>query len=299
MSEKLNQTSKKGGGLLSVLLLLVLAGLGFFTFTLYQKNQKNESQFAEQKNQIIDELNLLKKDYDEAIETSGRNAEELEQAKQRISAYIDSLKSAKADVAALWKYRQQVQVLKDERTKLLAINDSLRRSNVLITQERDSTANVLNVRTSMLDSVSQRNTEMSKTIEEGSVLVLRKFEVEGVKERSGGRYVSTERSRASDKIRICYTVAVNRIAPEGDRFFYVQVLSPSGVTLGKNETVSVGDKTVNYTTTSRFVYEKKPVDVCEYISKPNKDTRFEGGLYTVKVFDEQLREIGTTEFQLK
>ncbi|EPD27488.1 hypothetical protein SAMN05444420_1075 [Capnocytophaga granulosa] len=288
---------KKGGGLIIALLSIGLVGAGGYAF--YQSNEarKNEEAILEKRDQVIKELESLQKDYDEAVTVSKQNADELADAKARIAQYIDSLKTMKADINVLFKYRDQVEVLKKERQRLLAINDSLRKYNVKVTQQRDSTAKALNVRTTQLDSVSQKASELSKVIDEGSILSLKSLTAQGMKEKSGGRYVDKERSGAVDKIKVCYTVGVNRIAPVGNRTFYVQVLSPNGITLGDNDTVSVGERTVNYSAMKEFLYERNPVDVCEYISSIT--TKYEPGTYQVFVFDDQLREIGKTELNLR
>ena len=287
---------KKGGGLIIALLSIGLVGAGGYAF--YQSNEarKNEEAILEKRDQVIKELESLQKDYDEAVTVSKQNADELADAKTRIAQYIDSLKTMKADINVLFKYRDQVEVLKKERQRLLAINDSLRKYNVKVTQQRDSTAKALNVRTTQLDSVSQKASELSKVIDEGSILSLKSLTAQGMKEKSGGRYVDKERSGAVDKIKVCYTVGVNRIAPVGNRTFYVQVLSPNGITLGDNDTATVGEKTVNYSAVKKFLYERNPVDVCEYISSITK--KYEPGTYQVFVFDDQLREIGKTELNL-
>ena len=222
---------KKGGGLIIALLSIGLVGAGGYAF--YQSNEarKNEEAILEKRDQVVKELENLQKDYDEAVTISKQNADELADAKARIAQYIDSLKNMKADINVLFKYRDQVEVLKKERKRLLAINDSLRKYNVKVTQERDSTAMALNVRTTQLDSVSQKAKELSKVIDEGSILSLKSLTAQGMKEKSGGRYVEKERSGAVDKIKVCYTVGVNRIAPVGNRTFYVQILSPNGITL--------------------------------------------------------------------
>lgn len=288
---------KKGGGLIIALLSIGLVGAGGYAF--YQSNEarKNEEAILEKRDQVIKELESLQKDYDEAVTVSKQNADELADAKTRIAQYIDSLKTMKADINVLFKYRDQVEVLKKERQRLLAINDSLRKYNVKVTQQRDSTALALNVRTTQLDSVSQKASELSKVIDEGSILSLKSLTAQGMKEKSGGRYVDKERSGAVDKIKVCYTVGVNRIAPVGNRTFYVQVLSPNGITLGDNDTATVGEKTVNYSAVKKFLYERNPVDVCEYISSITK--KYEPGTYQVFVFDDQLREIGKTELNLR
>ena len=288
---------KKGGGLIIALLSIGLVGAGGYAF--YQSNEarKNEEAILEKRDQVIKELESLQKDYDEAVTVSKQNADELADAKTRIAQYIDSLKTMKADINVLFKYRDQVEVLKKERQRLLAINDSLRKYNVKVTQQRDSTAKALNVRTTQLDSVSQKASELSKVIDEGSILSLKSLTAQGMKEKSGGRYVDKEHSGAVDKIKVCYTVGVNRIAPVGNRTFYVQVLSPNGITLGDNDTATVGEKTVNYSAVKKFLYERNPVDVCEYISSITK--KYEPGTYQVFVFDDQLREIGKTELNLR
>ena len=288
---------KKGGGLIIALLSIGLVGAGGYAF--YQSNEarKNEEAILEKRDQVVKELENLQKDYDEAVTISKQNADELADAKARIAQYIDSLKNMKADINVLFKYRDQVEVLKKERKRLLAINDSLRKYNVKVTQERDSTAMALNVRTTQLDSVSQKAKELSKVIDEGSILSLKSLTAQGMKEKSGGRYVEKERSGAVDKIKVCYTVGVNRIAPVGNRTFYVQILSPNGITLGDNDTATVGERTVNYSAVKKFLYERNPVDVCEYISSIT--TKYEAGTYQVFVFDDQLREVGKTEVTLR
>ena len=288
---------KKGGGLIIALLSIGLVGAGGYAF--YQSNEakKNEEAILEKRDQVVKELENLQKDYDEAVTISKQNADELADAKARIAQYIDSLKNMKADINVLFKYRDQVEVLKKERQRLLAINDSLRKYNVKVTQERDSTAMALNVRTTQLDSVSQKAKELSKVIDEGSILSLKSLTAQGMKEKSGGRYVEKERSGAVDKIKVCYTVGVNRIAPVGNRTFYVQILSPNGITLGDNETATVGERTINYSAVKKFLYERNPVDVCEYISSIT--TKYEAGTYQVFVFDDQLREVGKTEVTLR
>ena len=288
---------KKGGGLIIALLSIGLVGAGGYAF--YQSNEarKNEEAILEKRDQVVKELESLQKDYDEAVTISKQNADELADAKARIAQYIDSLKNMKADINVLFKYRDQVEVLKKERKRLLAINDSLRKYNVKVTQERDSTAMALNVRTTQLDSVSQKAKELSKVIDEGSILSLKSLTAQGMKEKSGGRYVEKERSGAVDKIKVCYTVGVNRIAPVGNRTFYVQILSPNGITLGDNDTATVGERTVNYSAVKKFLYERNPVDVCEYISSIT--TKYEPGTYQVFVFDDQLREVGKTEVTLR
>ncbi|MFJ1435692.1 hypothetical protein ACILFN_10165 [Capnocytophaga canimorsus] len=295
----LNDNKSKGSGskALMVLLALATAGLGIFSFNLYNEKKKNSEELNKQKEQMITELNALKSDYDRAVDDNVSVNQELRDAREKITLYIDSLKKTKADVAALWKYRNQVQVLTKERNKLLAINDSLRRSNAFITQQRDSISLALQDVSSMADSLVEQNSKLAQVLESGAQLQITRLQVEAVKERSGGRYANTNRARPTDKIRVCFTVAANKLAESGNRHFYVQLISPNGVTMGENNTTSTEAITINYSTVSDFLYENKLVDVCEFIG--NGGGRFEKGNYQVKVFNDKLNLIGESEFKLK
>lgn len=292
---------RKGGGIVSKILIGILAittgFVGYHAYSLREQKEKNEVELNEQKEQIIKELSALKTSYDKAVEENKTTNQELLDARSKVEAYIDSLKTMKVSMASLTKYKNQVFALTKERERLLAINDSLRRSNALIRQERDSVAGALQTTVSYADSLVQQNTKLRQVVESGEQLSINKLTTEAVKERSSGRLVNTNRSKAADKIRVCFTVAANKIAKSGTRYFYVQLIAPNGITLGENGTTSVGDVTVNYSVATRFIYENKNIDVCDFV--PKSGDRFEKGTYRVVVFDDKLKSLGETEFSLK
>jgi hypothetical protein len=117
----------------------------------------------------------------------------------------------------------------------------------------------------------------------------------GVIVRSSGKLVPTERASRSDKIQVCYTVAKNTVVGPGDKELYVQVLDPNGVVLGTNEQVQFGDNVVNYSIISKFNYENKNLNICEFIT-PNSE--FTKGKYTVNVYN-QKELVSASEFSLK
>jgi hypothetical protein len=204
----------------------------------------------------------------------------------------------KADISALYKYRKQVRLLQKERKYLLAQNDSLRKSNTLIAMQRDSTMVALQTQTIVADSLVEQNTELAKVVKLGAALNLAKFSIDAVKERSSGKLVSTTRASRADKIKICYTVAGNKIANAGDRQFFIQVKDPAGNIIGENATASLEDGTsVTYSKVSNFFYENTALDVCDYVNKPGDD--FAKGNYEIKVYDVALNELSSSKFVLK
>ena len=252
----------------------------------------------QEKDLVVEDLNSLKSEYDKAILESNATNEELVAARDRIAKYIDSVQTMKADIASLSRYRRQVSQLKAEREELLKQVDSLTTSNTLLAMQRDSTFVELEKQTVFNDSLVVQNTQLADAVERGSALNLSDFKIDAVKERSSGRLVSTQRAKATDKFKVCFTVADNAIAQAGDREFFIEVLDPQGNVVGDGMTASTEEgASVSYTKGTSFYYENNSLDVCDYINKPASE--FQKGNYMVNVYDDGLKLLGTSKFTLK
>jgi len=291
---KSNNGLKVIAGLLGVVLLATI----IYTVSLYQDKKKTTMALTQEKDLVVEDLNSLKSEYDKAILESNATNEELVSARDRIAKYIDSVKTMKADIASLSRYRRQVNVLKAEREELLRQVDSLTQSNTLIAMQRDSTFVELEKQTVFNDSLVVQNTQLADAVERGSALNLSSFTVDAVRERNNGKLVSTSRAKSTDKFKICFTVADNVIAEAGDREFLVEVLDPQGNVLGGGLSKSSEDgASVSYSKETAFYYENNNLDVCDFINKPSGD--FQKGNYMVNVYDDKLKLLGTSKFTLK
>lgn len=291
---KSNNGLKVIAGLLGVILL----GVIIYTVSLYQDKQKNTALLNREKELVVEDLTSLKSEYDKAIMESNATNEELVSARDNIAKYIDSVKTMKSDIASLYRYRKQVGILTKEREQLLRKVDSLTRSNTFLAMQRDSTYVELEKQTVFNDSLVVQNTQLADVVEKGSTLNLSKFNVDAVKERNNGKLVSTSRAKATDKLKVCFTVADNVIAQAGDRQFFIEVLDPQGNVLGESfsKTSDTG-ASVTYSKGTDFYYENRALDVCDFIDKPVGD--FQKGNYMVNVYDNNLKLLGTSKFQLK
>lgn len=276
------------------LLTLATLGLGYYTFLLNKGKHATEAELSAQKEQVLNELKLLKNSYDQVVLENKEVQESLLEARNKIDKYIDSLQEAKVSISALVRFKNQAFALAKERDLLLKKNDSLLRVNKSIRKDLDSVSMKLNNTTAKADSLAQQTNKLRKVVEEGSALQINKLIAEAVK---GSKNKTTERSRAADKIRICFTVVANKIAKAGERTFYVKVTDPTGITLGANDTQSVGDITVIFSSAPQFIYDNKSVDICDFIAKPSKN--FEKGAYKITIYDDKLNEVGTTDLVLK
>lgn len=291
---KSNNSLKVIAGLLGVILL----GTIIYTVSLYQDKKKTTNALKQEKDLVVEDLNSLKSEYDKAILESNATNEELVAARDRIAKYIDSVSTMKADIASLSRYRRQVSQLKAEREELLKQVDSLTTSNTLLAMQRDSTFVELEKQTVFNDSLVVQNTQLADAVERGSALNLSTFKIDAVKERSSGRLVSTSRAKATDKFKVCFTVADNAIAQAGDREFFIEVLDPQGNVVGDGMTANNEDgASITYTKGTNFYYENNSLDVCDYINKPASE--FQKGNYMVNVYDDGLKLLGTSKFTLK
>ncbi|MDT0607382.1 hypothetical protein [Croceitalea rosinachiae] len=291
---KSNNGLKVIAGLLGVILL----GTIIYTVSLYQDKKKTTDALTQEKELVVEDLNSLKSEYDKAILESNATNEELVAARDNIAKYLDSVQVMKADIASLSRYRRQVSVLKAEREELLKQVDSLTQSNSMLAMQRDSTFTELEKQTVFNDSLVVSNTQLADAVERGAALNLSNQSIDAVKERSSGKLVSTSRAKATDKFKVCFTVADNVIAEAGDREFFIEVLDPQGNTLGEGmTTTNENGGSISYTKGTSFYYENSSLDVCDYINKPAGD--FQKGNYMVNVYDDGLKLLGTSKFTLK
>ncbi|WP_242132208.1 chromosome partitioning protein ParA [Aestuariivivens marinum] len=276
--------------------LVLFLGTAFYTMNLYQESNDAKKQLTEEKQLVMNDLNAMAKQYDEAISENEIANADLVEARARIQGLIDSLKISETNVKSLWRYKSKYLSLQKEMDVLLAQNDSLRVENSYLATSLDSTRVRLEERTIFTDSLLVQNTALAEVVENAAVLSTVGLKGFGVIERTSGKLIPTERASRTDKIRVCFTVAKNALVQAGDQELYIQVIDPKNNTLGLNEQVQFDEKTLNYSIVSKFNYENANLNICEFVTTNNKD--FEKGRYVVNVFNEK-DLVSSSEFTLK
>lgn len=297
MESSSSTNSNKNTGLKIALgiLLALFIGTGFYTSKLYNEKKENEATLIKEKQLVMTDLNNMAKQYDIAIGENKVANQDLVDARNRIQGLMDSLKISQNSVNSLWSYKKKYLSLQEEMNVLLTENDKLKIENSLLATSLDSTNVKLAERNMFTDSLLVQNTELATVVENAAVLQTVGLKAFGVIERSSGKLIPTERARRSDKIRICYTVAKNTLVGAGDKELYVQVLDPKDNVLGANEQIQFGETVLNYSIVSKFNYENRNLNICEFVSPRGE---FAEGRYTVNVFNKK-ELISSTEFTLE
>ncbi len=292
-SQKTTTGLKVGLGILLVLFL----GTAFYTSKLYNDKQETEKTLVSEKQQVMNDLNNMAEEYDAAIADSEIKNQDLVAARDRIQGLMDSLKVSQNSVNSLWRYKKKFMSLQEEMDVLLTENDRLKVENDYLATSLDSTQVQLAERTMFTDSLLVQNTELATVVSDAAALQTVGLIGMGVLERSSGRQVPMERAKRSDKIKVCFTVAKNMLTEAGDKELYVQVIDPLNNVLGTNDQVQFEDQVLNYSLISRFNYENRNLNICEYVS-PLEDSKFEAGRYRINVFNDK-ELISSSEFELK
>ncbi len=277
--------------------VLLLVGTAFYTYSLYNESAETEKQLTEEKALVLKDLNNMAAQFDVAIGENEVANQKLVEARERIKGLMDSLKISENSVRSLWRYKKKFLALQQEMDVILAENDSLKVENVLLASSLDSTKVELAASNTFNDSLLVQNSELADIVENAAVLSTTGLKGFGVIVRTSGKLIPTERARRADKIRVCYTVAKNNLVEAGDKEFFVQVLDPQSNVLGLNEQIQFDNVMLNYSLISKFNYESRNLDICEFIEARGA-SKFEKGRYVVNVFD-QKSLVSTTEFELK
>ena len=265
--------------------IALFIGLGVFSSSLYKEKKENEKVLISEKTKVLDELNQMMAQYDVAMNDNTIVNQNLVEAKERIQGLIDSLQVSETNVKSLWRYKKKYLSLQKEMDYILTENDKLKVENQMLATTLDSTKIQLVERSVFTDSLLVQNTALADVVESAAVLSANSMNVSGVIERTSGKLIPTERARRSDKIRVCFTVAKNKLVQAGDKELFVQVIDPKNNILGANEQVAFGEETLNYSLVSKFNYENQSLPICEYIAKKDKKDDFEKGTYIVNVFN--------------
>ncbi|WP_055437337.1 hypothetical protein [Lacinutrix algicola] len=293
-----NKTASNGLKVALGIALALFIGLGVFSSSLYKEKKQNEKVLISEKTKVLNELNQMAAQYDVAMSENNVVNQNLVDAKGRIDGLIDSLKVSENNMKSLWKYKTKYLSLQKEMDYLLTENDKLKVENQMLATSLDSTKVELIQRTMFTDSLLVQNIALADVVENAAILSANSMKASGVLERSSGKQIPMEKASRSDKIRVCFTVAKNKLVEAGDKELFVQVIDPKNNILGSNEQVVFGEETLNYSLISKFSYENQSLPICEYITKKDKNDDFEKGTYKVNVFNGK-ELVTSTQFSMR
>jgi hypothetical protein len=247
-----------------------------------------------EKETVMKDLEQLKATYDAAISENTSMSDELIIERDKVVVLMADLQKSKGDVASLKKYREQFATMQSNMKVLMQENEGLKKANVTLKTQRDSTVVVLGQSKKYNETLVGQNEELSKVVEKAAKLTVLNTRGSAFKVRSSGKEISTDKASRADMLKISFTIAENKVAQSGTKAYYVQVIDSKNNVLGTKKSENFGDNSLTYSFMTNVNYENKTVDITENL--PGKD--FAPGTYFVNIFDKgQL--VSKTSFSLR
>lgn len=296
MEEQQNNSNSSLKVIIGILAFLLVGSLGYiYKVTTEAKEVQSElTETVSEKDSVMKDLKALEATYTAAIAENTSMSDELIAERDKVVSLMNDLEKSKGDVASLAKYKSQYTKLQSNMKVLIAENETLKKQNGVLTNQRDSTIVVLGESRKYNEVIVGQNEELAKTVEKGSKLTVLNMKTAAYKIKSSGKQIETDKASRANVLRISFTIAENQIAKSGDKEYYVQVIDSKSNVLGDKQTANFGDKSLTYSFVANVKYENKTVQVSQDLQ--GKD--FAKGTYFVNVFDKS-ELVSKTSFSLK
>lgn len=301
-----------------IILILALIGGLVFTNVKLRKSKTDIETVTTQKTGIEKLKNDLKVEYDKAIadldvarnENLGlddvikQKEQEIEAKKNQIAVILSQGNGTKAE---LEKARRLIDELTSDRVRfqsqidsLLTANKQLEYEKVVLNEEKSNLTASLDEEKSVRSQVEGENQKMKEKINRASILSTMNMTMSGVSTNKKGNEVIETKAKNSDKLKICFDLAENKIAPSGTTEMAVRVINPEGVTitnsaLGSGTITSENGQEVQYTYKIRPDYDNVSKKVCSLWDDGGSLSK---GTYSVEVYQKGIL-IGKTSAELK
>jgi hypothetical protein len=280
-------------------LVVIIAFLTFFLITSRKslKEVTADREFTEELNMalqaeldsVLFEYNVMKLEYDSILVDKDSIIQENAMEIQRLIARQADYNRIRRQLDGL---REITQNYVREIDSLVTVNMVLKEENVQIREE----IRQARVRTTAL---VQDKEELAGKVEVASVIRAYQLDASAVRMRSRDREEETDRAVRAERMKVCFTLAENPIAPTGYYNIYVRIAAPDGQIYRLGDTdeysfVNEGD-TLQYSVVGRINYQNRELSSCLYWDRIRE---FEAGQYLISLYSDDLR-LGETTVTLR
>ena len=219
--------------------------------------------------------------------------EELAKMKDSISGYISQVADLQNKNKGL---TENVATLTSEKTK---ITEDL-------TKEKSAKDEVITQKAALAEEkakVEQERAMLAKKVDIGSVVHVSNLTTKGYSVKEDGKEKERISGTSINRIKFCFDVFENQIAPTGKETFYFRIIDPTGVALssqsGGGGIVKLdGGKEVQYTTSKDVDYNQASQNVCLNWDTKGSTNTLGKGKYEVEVYNKGYLS-GKSSFEIK
>jgi hypothetical protein len=214
---------------------------------------------------IAEKLNKLKTDFDEALLKKTKLSGELELERDKVSQLLLLLAKSGTDPSVLASIKNQSTSLEASAKSLIAKNEAafailpnykIRIDSVVATK------NEILVKNENLDS--QLN-NLNKVMQTASKIAIVNASIRPVSFRSNGIDVESNIAEQVEQLKVSYTIPENILAKAENKIIYIQIKDKNNNVIGEDKTVTIGDKSLNYSFFNELDYQNKTMQILETV----------------------------------
>lgn len=319
MSQSEQQNPAKKSGVNTLVIILLLAGIGVMTFLWsstkselsesHEQMATMEAMLSEYSGEVTKDLtsdlknmletyNALEAKAKEQGNQNSEQAAEIEAQKTQIKELLEKVEKGKWTASELAKMRRENETLRGIMKGYVHQIDSLNTLNLRLTSDLDETRTVLTTTTSERDTYKQDAEESKARVKEGSKLQAYGFSSGALRSKLNNTTTETDKAKNAVQIRSSFSIGANPIAEKGNKSVYMQITKPDG-TIFQSRTsnvVTTNQGSIAYSDKKDVDYTGEAVSLAIYYDLRGEDAQ--KGNYSVKIYcDGNL--IGKDSFTLK
>ncbi|MEF8984424.1 MAG: hypothetical protein V5A51_07510 [Bacteroidales bacterium] len=307
MAENTNQTNqpneqkpKKGfwASGLSVLLIILIILTGVMTWLYIDQKittQEITTELQAEKDSLQSQLIEIRSDYDSLKTSADTLNKKLDFEQNRVDNLMSELKTTKAtNYKRMKELKDEVNTLRSIAKSYVRQIDSLNRANQKLMAENRKVREEMQEVEETKQELEKTKDTLSDQVQKASILRTENLQASPINERGN------EKTKVNkiDKIKVCFTIEENVVAPKGERYVYMRIASPPDdyiLTNSEDNIFEFQEKQMVYTARRPIDYEGESMDICIYFDSKGELTP---GEYKVGIFADEHR-IGETSFQLE
>ena len=226
---------------------------------------------------------------------------ELKAKKAKIDALLAQVAQNKQDKEALAKAQALIAELENDKIALQRSVDSLTTVTKQLTVDKENLTTQLTTTTQEKEQLNTENKQMKDKIDKASILSTSDIVATPIRTTKKGKEEEVKKAKDAQKLKICFDLLENKIAPKGPTELAVRIISTDGSTI---QIESLGSGTLIEATTGNSIpytytispdFDNETKQVCSYW---NQNYNFGPGKYSVEVYQKGFL-IGQSSFEMK
>ncbi|WP_370226727.1 hypothetical protein [Mesoflavibacter sp.] len=281
-------------------LIIALSVLGVFTFQNQNKLEEYNAYLAQEKSLIQNELSEMISRFDTLDIENEELSLQLEASKLKLEQALDSIKTLEVTANLLTHYKSKVQLLKEEKARILNLVNSLETQNKTlqteVTQSKQQLSSI-KVKANTLKETNvklkKRNETLNKHIVKASQMQITMLDAKAVKRVSKNKVVTTDKAKRTNKLLVEFVIPKNDLITKGKKDIYIQIVNPNNNVVSNKDEAKFGKQSLIYSKKLDVNFNNKDLAVSTFIDA-DKDEPFKQGVYFVNVFNQDNRLASTS-----